>query len=438
MRRMLLVTYFFPPLAGGGVPRPLKLAKYLPAFGWAPHVLTVRDGFWSATDETPLAELGPEVIVHRTPIVMPGQILKRVLGRGNASGAPAAHTEGTLGIVGRMKDVLRKVAYVPDEFVGWLPFAVREGVRITEREGMEAVLSTSPPATAHLVGWGVAALTGLPWIADFRDPWTRNPGFQHGRGLRGTLERRLERGVLAAATRIVTMTEAHREEILAEHRAWIDPGKIRPIPNGFDPEDFLGAQVPPSLEPHEDVFRVVYTGGWLDDRSPRVFFDALARYLASAGPSPIEVIIAGTEQSGVREEAARAGVLPWVRLAGHLLARETCALQRSADALLLVLDAPGYRETRIPGKTYQYLASGRPILALTQEGILSDLLRKTGGALIASPRDPAQVALALSRMARAWASGAPLPGADTAQLAPYTRRSIAERFATLLTEVARG
>jgi glycosyltransferase involved in cell wall biosynthesis len=437
VRRLLLVTYFFPPLGGGGVPRAQKLAKYLPAFGWAPDVLTVRDGFWSASDATPLAELGPEVAVRRTPILMPGRMLKRALGRPDppvacAEGAGAAPApEG-------LKALFRKIAYVPDEFVGWIPFAVREAMRAVREARIEAILSTYPPATAHLVGRAVAALTRLPWIADFRDPWTRNPSFRHGAGLRGIIERRLERGVLASATRVVTVTEAHREELLAEHRAWLDPCQVRWVPNGFDPDDFLGGRVPPSLERREGIFRLVYTGGWFDDRSPRVLFEALARSLAAPGLPPIEVIVAGTEQALVREEAARAGILPWVQLAGYLPPRDACALQQSADALLLVQDARGARETRIPGKAYQYLATGRPILALTSEGIVADLLRKTGSALVTPTDDPQAAAFALSRMARAWASGTSLPGADTVQLAPYTRRSIAERFAALLTEVARA
>src|SRR3990172_3757984 len=265
MRRMLLVTYFFPRVGGGGVPRPLKLAKYLPEFGWAPHVLTVRDGFWSAMDETPLAELGPEVRIHRTRMVMPGRFVKRVLGRGNACSAPGIRGEESVGLAERAKSVLRTIAYVPDEFIGWLPFAVREGTRIVEREGIEVVISTSPPHTAHLVGRAIARRAGLPWIADFRDCWTRNPRFLYGQGLRGWVEARLERSVLAAASRIVAVTEGCRKTFLTDH-PFLDPSKFDLITNGFDPDDYAGGMLPASLQPEEGRFRVVYTGGFFAHR----------------------------------------------------------------------------------------------------------------------------------------------------------------------------
>ncbi len=433
MRRVLLVTYFFPPLGGGGVLRPLKLAKYLPEFGWAPHVLTVRDGFWSATDETPLAELGTEVRIHRTRMVIPGRFVKRALGRGNAPQAPGTHGEERAGLAERAKRVFRTIAYVPDEFIGWLPFALREGTRIVAREGIEAVISTSPPHTAHLVGRAIARRAGLPWIADFRDGWTRDPGFRHGHGLRGWVEGSLERSVVASASRIVAVTEGSRRAFLTDH-PFLEPSRIDLITNGFDPDDYAAGMLPASLEPEEGRFRVVYTGGFFAHQSPRAFCEALGK-LESAGVR-LEAIFAGTEQAVVHAEAERAGVSGVVRTVGYLASRDACALQHSADALLLLLaDRPGSEDV-YPGKIFQYLGAGRPILAMVPEGAAADLVRKTGGGIVVGPSDASSAARALIEMVRAKEAGQRIPGASPELLTCFTRREIARRFATLLEEVA--
>lgn len=438
MKRVLLVTYYFPPLGGGGIPRALKLAKYLPAFGWEPHVLTVRNGVWSAADASPLAELPPQVTIHRAPMLMPGRLLGRAI-RGS-SGAQAV-TEDRLGsehpsFLETAKQVFRKVAYVPDEFVGWLPFALRLAKRIVREKKIDALISTSPPHTAHLIGGAIRKATGLPWIADFRDPWTRNPSFQHGGGLRGRLEERLERGVLRRATRIVTVTEPHREEIITDHRDSVDPRSVLLIPNGFDPEDFEGGTLPAALAPDPGVFRVVYTGGWFDHRSPRTFFEALTLYRATPGLPPIEAIFAGTAQAELTAGAERLGVSALVRCVGYLPARACCALQRSADALLLIVNARGRGVTQIPGKTFQYLGAGRPVLALSPPGIVADLVRKTGAGLVVDPDDARGVARSLVAMAKAKSAGMPSGGADPRTLVPYTRRAIAERYAAVLDTVS--
>jgi glycosyltransferase involved in cell wall biosynthesis len=441
VRRVLLVAYFFPPLAGGGAPRAVKLAKYLPAFGWAPHVLTVGDGVWNAVDDSPLAELPPDVTIHRTPFVMAGRPLRRLAGGGKGG---ATCTEDRVepeqtSTLARAKAAFRKIAYVPDEFVGWYPFAVRAGKRIVRERGIDAVVSTSPPHSAHLVGKAIASSTGLPWVADFRDLWTRNPGFLHAQGIRGRVERRLERSVVTAATRIVTVTDPFRTNILVDYPA-LDPDVVRVIPNGFDPPDFEGGELPENLTPAPSCFRVVYTGGWLSNGSPRLFLEALARSIATSTEEgmPIEAIFAGTQQAMVRSEAERAGVSSLVRAVGYLPARKACALQRSADALLLTLGGRSNSPEIIPGKTFQYLGAGRPIIALVPDGAAADLVRKAGAGFVVAPDDVDAVARTLGAMIRAKRVGKPFPGADPTLLASYTRETRTRHFARVLDEVSHG
>jgi glycosyltransferase involved in cell wall biosynthesis len=151
---------------------------------------------------------------------------------------------------------------------------------------------------------------------------------------------------------------------------------------------------------------------------------------------PAEAIFAGTEQAEVRSEAARAGVSDLVRTVGYLPLRSTCALQRSADALLLCIQGGAESSGVLTGKIFQYLGAGRPVLALVPEGSAADLVRKTQAGCVVEPRDVEGTLRAIQALAREKRSGKPLRGAAPETLAPYTRRAGAERFAALLSEVA--
>ncbi len=442
MRRVLLVAYYFPPLAGGGAIRPLKLARYLPAQRWEVDVLTVRGGAWSAVDESPLEELPPTAKVHRAPILMPGRLWGsfRRRGRGSAAVTLDRSEDREDGILERLKESLRRGLYVPDEFIGWYPFAVRLGARLVRERAIEAVISTSPPHTAHLVGRAIAARAGVPFVADFRDAWTRNPSFTRGEGRRGRIEARLEAGIAGAAQRIVTVSQGIRNGLLQDHPS-LCPEDVSVIQNGFDPEDFEKGWLPSDLAPVPGKLRVVYTGGWLDGRTPETFLAALRAYAGKSrrqGLPEIEAVFAGTEQALVTKYAARAGVSALVRTVGYLPLRTACALQRSADALLLVLSDRKHGEGVLTGKVFQYLGAGRPVLAVVPEGEAADLVRKTGAGCVVAPGDTEGVCRALTSLAGSKRAGRPLRGADAQAAAPYTRQAGARRFASLLEEVCRG
>ena len=165
-RRILMLAYFFPPLGGAGVQRSLKFARYLPAEGWDPTVVTVRSQDYWMADATLAAEIGATTEVIRTASFTGLTLLRRLTPRhSGGSGAPRRSTR----TIGRLR-ALSGWVLVPDSYVGWTPYAWRAALEAHRRRPFDAIYTTSSPDSAHLAGRTLARRLGLPWVADFRDP----------------------------------------------------------------------------------------------------------------------------------------------------------------------------------------------------------------------------------------------------------------------------
>ncbi|KPL02135.1 MAG: hypothetical protein AMJ73_09210, partial [candidate division Zixibacteria bacterium SM1_73] len=167
-RKVLLITYYFPPMGMGGVQRTSKFAKYLPGFGWTPFVLTVKDVHYWAEDPSLLEELPPEVKVIRTGSFDPLRIsfkLKSLFKKRKQRNKYVKESTA-------QRSKLSSWLFFPDSKIGWVPFALLSGLNLIRKERIDLIFTTSPPPSLHLVGYLLKLLTGKPWVVDFRDPWT--------------------------------------------------------------------------------------------------------------------------------------------------------------------------------------------------------------------------------------------------------------------------
>jgi glycosyltransferase involved in cell wall biosynthesis len=415
MRRVLLVSYYFPPHAGSGVFRPLRLAKYLPRHGWSVTVLTVSERARLIRDEALVADVPRTVRVERTSSLEP-RVPLLVL-----------HKLGLAALARRIEPWL----LVPDDQRGWVPFAARRGARLLASQPHDVVLSTAGPYSAHLVGSALKGASGVPWIADFRDEWTTNP-YLADRYPTAWHRRRnadLERRTLVEADRVVCVSEPW----LAALRSLApgEPGdKFRVHPNGYDAEHFPGASRPPP-----DRFRVVYAGSFYGHRTPDVFLEGVARAVGS-GEIPaaeIEVLFVGPSGGGWERSGLPAGILhaepqrPYFEALRHL---------DRAAVLLLVIPPEGGPGNHT-GKLFNYLAAGRPILALAPEpNVAADLIRKSRSGVVVPPDRPDAVAHALAGLYRDFRAGLALAGQDRVAIAAYEADVQAEAYARLLLELA--
>ncbi len=400
-RRVLIVAYYFPPSGGPGVQRVLKFVRYLPDFGWDPAVLTVSDADYPARDESLLAEIPESVPVTRTSIPEPYTVYRRLTGRkrGEAVDVNVNYEAGRrVPVKERLAQWVRGMFFIPDARVGWLATGIRPGVAAAKSFGADLVYSSSPPYTCALLGRAVAKRAGLPWVPEFRDPWTgflsapRRPWPAKG------FERRLERGVYRDAQRLVTAWDGIRADFTGKYPDE-DESKFRLVPNGYDPEDLEG--IAPRLN---DRFTIVYTGSMYGVRNPDTVLQAVARLLADGrvDADRIRLRFVGRFGDEVRAMFRRPEVAAVVEERGYVPHAESVAELMGAHALLLVVDDVAGSEGIVPGKVFEYVGARRPVLAVAPEGAVAELVRDTGAGRVLARDDVDGIADAVAALYREW------------------------------------
>jgi glycosyltransferase involved in cell wall biosynthesis len=397
--KVLLVTMYWPPAGGAGVQRPLKFATHLPALGVETHVLAPDDPKWIHRDEE--LQAPTQAWVHRARYVGPK-------GR-----KPAEELHGRQGLELRVKQtqLLARRLLVPDENVSWNLTAIPAAIRIARDEGIDVVLTTSPPPSVHLIGAAVKRATGARWVADLRDSLVAHP---HRRSddllvrVKESGKHGVARLVARSADAIVTVSDA-----IADEARGLDPkGRVQTIANGADFDDFAGLEHRPG-----DRFRITHTGSFFGKRDPRPFL----RALADSDPAVVARFV-GDFRSTDREFAESLELGDRLELHDYVPRRRSLELQRDSEALLLLIpDAGGRGRGVLSGKVFEYLAAERPILAaVPPDGAAAELIRETGAGVVAPADDVEALRDALAGLVERWRAGT-LGGT---QLSPEHRHRI--------------
>src|SRR5256884_8479434 len=391
--KVLLVTMYFPPSGGGGVQRPLKFATHLPAQGIETHVLAPDDAKWIHPDP----ELVPptQAWIHRA----------RYLGPRSRKLAEELHGRHGLDRLSRQARSLSRRMLVPDENVGWNLTAIPAGVRIARAEGIDVVLTTSPPNSVHLVGAAVKRITGARWMADLRDSVGAHP---HRRVERASVraKEKVSESVARLVARQADVIVAASEAVAEEARALEPAGVVTTILNGADFDDFAGLEYR-----RGDRFKITHTGSFFGKRDPRPFLTALAE----AGLKDVVARFVGDFRVADREWAESLGLGNRLELHPYVPRRRSLALQRDSDVLLLLIPEAGGRGRGVlSGKVFEYLAAERPILAaVPPDGAAAELIRETGAGVLAAAAHGPRPGPALSGRPSRWQAGA-LRGAPPA------------------------
>jgi glycosyltransferase involved in cell wall biosynthesis len=415
-KRVLLVAFDFPPRRTSGVYRPTALTKYLPSNGWEPTVLTIRSPSGVVSDPALLKRVPDTVQVHRTRhIPLNGwehKLLKAARSAGtlrpsSADGGevatPQARRRYGLGVVDPvlrgLARLVRASLYFPDETVGWIPFGLAAALRLHRKRPFDLVYTTHPPRAAHPIGMLMQRMCDVPWVMEFRDPWIL-PEHETTTLGRASAERRnawLHRRMLKACSSVVTVTPRHAEEL--EQSFGVNREKISVIRNGFDEDDFRGIQADSGglFDPrfvNLAQFGTVYPG------FSGKFFHAAAELLAERPElkDQVRFHLVGYPDQTIESIARESPLKETVIFHGFLEHSKVLPLMLAADGLLLFYGDDYTSRSSVPGKLYEYLRIGRPILAVAFPGGVQDLIQEANAGTVLPPDDIPGIKAALARI----------------------------------------
>ena len=404
MKRLLIITYYWPPTGGSGVQRWVKFSKYLPEQGWQPVVYTPENPEQLARDESLLSDIPACAEVIKTHITEPYEVYRRLTGSKQAAEVNPVNARKK-SWKQRLSLWIRGNCFIPDPRVGWVRPSVRYLKKYLREHPVDAVVTTGPPQSVHLIGLGLKKALGLHWVADFRDPWTEMFYYKH-LGLTAASDRRhhrLEQAVLDAADTVVSVSPPVAADFQAKTKT-----PVVLITNGFDEDDFPGAPEgdgqaeqelvfrqtcpennscppvwkTPSPSGAGRTFRLVHTGLFAADGNPLNLWDALAR---RCGADPdfrerLQIRLAGKVDAAITDAIRARGLGPNLVELGYLPHEQTVREQRAADILLLPLrQEPEYAKV-LPGKIFEYLAACRPVLGIGQEQSAAATVLRDAGA----------------------------------------------------------
>jgi glycosyltransferase involved in cell wall biosynthesis len=416
--RVLMLAHLFPPAGGSGSNRALAMARYLPAAGWRPIVVTPGAAWAANRDDALLREVPAHVRVERTPSC-------ETPAHTSGIGTSATTTRAPSGLRSQLGHVKR----FPDAHIGWFPFALAAA----RRQPYHVAYSSSGPFTSHVIGLALKRMTRKPWVMELRDGWYRwnRAIFPDYPAWRDALERRLEAAAMRAADRVVLVTDRMACAFRAQY-ADLGAEHFTVVSNGFDPSQFRGEVT----DEAKQRWTMLHAGGLYYGRSVAAFLAAVRR-LIQADPqfaSDVRLRLLGTLDAAARAEIETAGLANRLEVTGQTSHVEAIAAMRSADALLLVANTTPGAEAAVPGKLFEYLAVGRPIVAVApRESSTADVLHQTGGGWLADAADPDAIACTLRRayMQRTTPR-------DASAIAGYDRRRLAVELGRVLDEVVAG
>lgn len=384
----------------------LRIANFvrrLPRFGWNPYVLTIKDHYLNVAEEEKLSDIDLTKIFKagRTPTLLQAymvckRFIQRLFRKSDIPVAVAALNRGTSDpgkgsetLSRKLRRYILSFLVLPDGLRSWIWPAVFQAVRIVRREKIQCILTSCPPYSAHLVGLLVKWITGVRWVADFRDPWMTTGA----KALYPTctaslaIERWMERSVVRNADRVIANTEMLHEGLKKSHSS-ISPDRFICIPNGFDSEFF-------SHFTHfrrEEVFTITYTGSLYFGRTPEPVFQAVRDLLQEGmiGPQRIRIRLVGqceiVDGRPTSDLIKRYGLEDIVNILEPVPYKKAIELVKQSHLALLLAPNQPYQ---IPAKVYDYMGVGTRVLALANEGATANLVKDTG---IGAAFDPSDIA----------------------------------------------
>jgi glycosyltransferase involved in cell wall biosynthesis len=408
LKQALIIAYQFPPHGGGGVQRTTKFLKYLPVHGWQGTVLTGQE---KARQPDPSLDTD----------IPPGTRIERVRGL-LLPRRPS-----------RLRQWLATWVLTVDAELGWLPAAVQRGTKVLRSDRYAVIYSTSAPYTDHLVGLQLKGRFQLPWVADFRDPWTNNIHDLFPTRFHRRICERLEAAVIAKADRVLVVSEPMRQQFMRQYPQ-IEPTHFVTVTNGYDSADYKDAT---AHDLPTDKFHLIYTGSLYGQRSAQNVLTAIRRLLDTKILSADQLCfwVIGAYGQEAPQLVAAYGLEGVVQLVKYIPHDELIRYQLAADALLLIIAEGARSEIVLTGKLFEYLAVQKPILAVVPPGAAADLLTEANVGVIVPPNDIDAITTQVATLFQAWQHQQLTVTPNHAVIERCERRQLTSKLAAIFDEL---
>ncbi len=429
----LILTYYWPPAGGPGVQRWLKFVKYLEEFGWKAHILTVKDGTYSALDEELEKEVPENIPVHKTKSRDPFRFYNMLKGKKDGSVSVALiNINKKKSFVDRMAMYIRSNFFIPDARKGWVPYAYKEALRIIAADNIDLIVTTGPPHSTHLTGLKIKKKTGIKWLADLRDPWTTvyyNDMLPRTEGTRRK-DKKFEDEVLALADAVSVVSPGMQKEFSDRN------DNVLVVMNGFDMADMEAADT--NIE-HDAKFRLTYTGNFKPNQHIPEIWDGICELINEdeGFGKDFRLQFVGNVDASAPDYFIGKGHSENLELLSYVPHAEATRLMTGSVLLLFVVPQSRNNKLIITGKLFEYLASGTPVLSVgpvdgDAAGILADTVREK----MFDYKDKQAFKQKLMQLYLSWKSnGRRLDKLDTGMLDKYSRRSSARKISEIMNKI---
>jgi len=425
-KKVLIITYYWPPSGGAGVQRWLKFSKYLPEFGWDPIIYTPENPYFGIKDESLLKDLPADIEVVKRKIFEPYRLYERLIGEkgGTVNQGFIDKEKYKTSIASRISLWIRGNLFIPDPRRFWIRPSVRYLRNYLKKHPVDAIITSGPPHSMHLIGRRIRKKMHIPWIADFRDPWTEID-FYHKLNitkLADRIHKSLEGKVLKEADMVLTVNWQMKD-------AFQNMGakKLEVVTNGFDEDDF-----PAQQQKESPRFTVFHLGSMNSDRNINNFWKSLKELSERNAElnSKLRIVLIGKTDPSVIESIQKYELTGKLEHYDYMPHARALSMAGEASLFYLPLNQTHNVKGITPGKLYEYLALRKPILCIGhKDGDAAKILDKTGAGKNVQPGDEEGMKNFITAVFEGYYS------VEDAGIEEFSRKELSKRLAGLLTDL---
>ncbi len=374
MKKVLFITYFWPPSGKATVHWPLKIVKFLPRYGWQPAVLTAEEDMFSSTDLSLLDEIDPQLQVIRTKSWDPFDIYRKFIGKSKNEKMTASETISTTNnsLTHKISIWIRMNLFIPDARMGWFFPGIKGGKEVLTTETYDAIVSIGPPHTGHLIGKRLSKIFSVPHFPVFIDPWVDIVYYKNFKrsALTLAIDNYFEKSILKNSTASVFVTESMKEDYIAKYDFLKDKSHV--LYWGYDEEDFENIT---TIKSNEEI--IVHAGNIFDYQNIPPFWEKVKSEIDKGRKLKIKFI--GTVAPAIKNSISEIGLDKYTEYVGFLPYKKMIEELRSASFLLM---CPSEKR-HVPGKLFEYLRIGKPIIAFADDNEeVKNILTETNAGMV--------------------------------------------------------